>query len=90
MHILNKVCSGKVECNYNVRELLQESEQPCDEIKPYLEASYECLHGKCYRPHEYVYLCATFLIEMLPLICLDESVSSYNVMHNVTICYLQC
>ena len=46
--IFDKMCSGKVECSYDVNDLLRESVQPCDEAKPYLEASYECLPGMIY------------------------------------------
>ena len=50
VHLLSRVCSGKNECNYPVRDELLDI-KPCgDELSAYLEVDYECIPGKIYIP----------------------------------------
>lgn len=44
-------CSGKRVCEIRVPDAEFESTRPClKELKTYLEASYECVQGKCMHP----------------------------------------
>jgi len=50
-------CSGKRVCEIRVPDAEFESTRPClKELKTYMEASYECVQGKCVHPSSLTYL----------------------------------
>ena len=47
LHILDAACSGKNQCEYAVPSPDLDETKPCfQELKTYLEASYECVKGR--------------------------------------------
>ena len=46
IELMDTRCSGRTECEIRVPDMMLTSTRPCpDDLKPYLEASYQCVKG---------------------------------------------
>ncbi len=50
LDVADSRCSGRRQCQIRIPDALFGKTKPCpDDLKPYLEANYECLKGECTR-----------------------------------------
>ena len=46
LDIMDKRCSGRRKCSIDIPDKILEDEEPCLELKSYLQASYKCVKGR--------------------------------------------